>query len=505
MNNMRYLIMLVMCLVWHITAFGQSDFNPASPQEPDKPQIKHKLTLVALPGDGGSVSGGGSYLDGSKVTVRATASSGYSFEAWSDKDGMVLATTSSFQYTTKEEHDTLYAHFRFTPSSPSEPAEPSTTLYYRLTVEPDQGCSVSGGGRYLAGKNISVSASLESGYEFVNWTNAKGEVVSTSRSISYTKQAENETLTAHCRFNPSVPTEPGDPILKHWVRATCTDGGSISGSTNSRILEGDKFSLNATVNTGYEFIGWYLNGELYTMLRSFSYTMGKENLNFEARFRFNPLSPSEPSMPALNMYSYYLPTVNGLPGNTVKYAINLVNTQKVCDMNIRLTFPAGVEIQPENYVLSDKATGYDITITEAVDTISIIEEGARLWDFTFIGGTVDPATQALLTFDVLLPDTIDTGYSHSVKINQISMTMEDGTSVTARTRNGRLGVYKRGDANGDDIVDILDVIADFSIINGSTDDTLIREAANTNDDEVFDVLDVIGILEIINDQTNNNE
>lgn len=491
--------MLVMCFSWHIATFGQT-FDPSSPPEPDKPQIKHKLTLIALPSEGGSVSGGGSILDGSTVTLRASASSGYTFEAWSDKDGMVLSTTASFQYTTKEENDTLYAHFRFNPSSPSEPQEPSTTLYYRLTVEPDQGCTVSGGGRYLAGKNISVSASVESGYDFANWTDASGNVVSTSRSFSYTKQADNEVLTAHCRFNPSGPSEPGDPILKHWVKATCTDGGTISGSTNNRILEGSSFSLYASKNTGYDFAGWYLNGELYTMLSSFSYTMGKENLNFEARFIFNPSSPSEPAMPALSMYSYYLPTVNGVPGSTIKYAINLVNTEAVKDMNIRLTFPAGVEISPENYVLSDKASGYNVTITEAVDTISIIEEGARLWDFTMIGGTTEPATQALLTFDVLLPDTIDTGYSHSVKINQISMTMADGTAVTAHTRNGRIGVYKLGDVNGDDDVNITDVVSTLKIIKGVEDNSLIREVANTNDDEDVNISDAVGIIELIKNE-----
>lgn len=499
MNKVRYLTMMVMCLLWHIASYGQSDFNPASPPEPDQTKLKHKLTLIALPNEGGSVSGGGTVQEGSTVTLRASASSAYTFEAWSDKDGMVLSTASSFQYKTKEVNDTLYAHFRFTPSSPSEPSEPSTTLYYRLTVEPDQGCTVSGGGRYLAGKSVSVSASVESGYDFISWTNGKGEVVSTSRSISYTKKPENEVLTAHCRFNPSAPTEPGEPILKHWVKASCTDGGTISGSTNSRILEGSSFSLYASKNTGYDFVGWYLNGELYTMLSSFSYIMGKENMNFEARFRFNPASPAEPPMAAISQYSYYLMTVNGKPGDVVEYPINLVNTEVVKDLNIRLTFPAGMEVNPNDYVISDKAEGYTVTISEAQDDISIIEEGARLWDFTFVGGTTLPATQALLTFKVKIPDDMPTGGKHQVKINQISMVMEDGTAVTARTRNGRIGVYKLGDVNGDDSVNILDVMATVDIMNGELDEDIIKEVANINDDESINILDVNGVIEIMNE------
>lgn len=487
--------MLVMCFSWHIATFGQA-FDPTSPPEPDIPQTKHKLTLIALPSEGGSVSGGGSILNGSTVTLRASASSGYTFEAWSDKEGVVLSTKASFQYVTKEENDTLYAHFRFTPSSPSEPQEPSTTLYYRLTVEPDQGCTVSGGGRYLAGKNVSVSASVESGYDFVNWTDANGNVVSTSRSFSYTKQAENEVLTAHCRFNPNSPLEPADPILKHWVRATCNDGGTISGNTNDRILEGNTYHLYANKNVGYDFLGWYLNGELYTTLTSFSGTMGKENLNFEARFHFNPTSPTEPTMAAISLYSYYLMTVNGKPGDVVEYPINLVNTEVVKDLNIRLTFPAAMEVDPNDYVISDKAEGYTVTISEAQDDISILEEGARLWDFTFIGGTTSPATQSLITFKVKIPEDTPTGGNFQVKINQISMTMADGTAVTARTRNGRIGVYKWGDSNGDDNVDSGDVLNVVKVATNQETIRFIKEVSDMNVDGEINSGDVLGIVKI---------
>ena len=504
MNKIRFLSTAVMCLAGYITALAQDDFNPSSPSEPGPPTIYSRVVLLRNISDAGSVSGEGTFAVGSSVKVSAYVNSSYTFLNWTDTKGNELSKSTSFNFVNTEATDTLIANYAFVPGSPSEPSEPSTTLYYRLGLKATQGCSVSGAGRYLAGKSISVYANVESGYSFQGWTNSKGETVSYNTSFSYTMPVDGDTLTAHCVFNPGSPSEPNDPVLRHTVTATCSDGGYYNGSTG-RYLEGSSYTLTAYANSGYEFAGWYLNGELYTNLRSFSYTVGKENLNFYARFVFNPSSPGEPNMPAISEYSYYLMTVNGKPGDTVKYAINLVNTQVVKDLNIRLTFPAGVVVDPNDYILSDKASGYTITICEAVDTISIIEEGAKLWDFTFIGGTTEPATQALLTFDVYLPDTIDTGHRHQVKINQISMTMEDGTAVTARTRNGLLGIFRRGDANGDDVVSIIDAVYVVDKILGNASDDFVDEAANVNDDEGISIIDAVGVVDIILGNGNSSE
>ena len=488
MKRIRFLTIAVTCLAGCVTALAQGDFNPPSPDEPGAPTIYSRIVLLRNIDDAGSVSGAGRYAVGSTVNVYAYVNSSYTFLKWTDTKGNELSKATSFGFVNTENTDTLIANYAFTPGSPSEPSEPSTTLYYRLGLKATQGCSVSGAGRYLAGTSVRVSASVESGYSFLGWTNRTGETVSNSTSFYYTMPIDGDTLTANCVFNPGSPAEPNDPILRHNVTATCSDGGYYNGSTG-RVLEGSTYTLTAYANTGYEFAGWYLNGELYTNLRSFSYTVGKENLNFYAKFVFNPASPAEPNMPALSQYSYYLPTVNGRPGDTVKYAINLVNTEVVKDLNIRLTFPEGVVIEPTNYTLSNKAIGYDVTICEAVDSISIIEEGAKLWDFTMIGGTTEPATQALLTFDVFLPDTIDTGHRHQVKINQISMTMADGTAVTARTRNGLIGVFRLGDANGDDGIDVGDLAGVALLMMDKPTDDLIHVSADMDNNDIIEEVD----------------
>ena len=499
--------MAVVLLMSGTATFGQDDFDPVFPVEPGAPGTDlyfSRIVLLRNIEDAGTVSGAGRYAIDKPVTVYAYVNTGYRFINWTDTRGKELSTSSSFSFLNTENADTLIANYEFDPAMPVEPADPSTTLRYRLVLRGSEGLSVSGGGRYLAGKSINCRASVESGYRFLGWYRNNGERVYDGTNFSYIMPVGGDTLTARCEFDPGTPAEPGDPILRHNVTVTCGDGGYWHG-TSGRILEGTAISLTAYLNDGYEFKGWYLNGEFLTALRSFSYTVGKENLNFYAKFEFNPNFPGEPAMPVISSYSYYLPTVNGKPGDTVRYAINLVNAEEVKDLDIRLTFPAGVVVDPKDYTLSDKATGYTVTICEAVDTISIIEEGAKLWDFTMIGGTTEPATQALLTFNVYLPDTIDTGHRHQVKINQISMMMADWTPVTARTRNGLIGVFRLGDANGDNSVDVQDILSAAAIIGGTEDETFVPEVSDANEDGTTDEGDIEAIVEIIKTGNNGKE
>ena len=57
--------------------------------------------------------------------------------------------------------------------------------------------------------------------------------------------------------------------------------------------------------------------------------------------------------------------------------------------------------------------------------------------------------------------------------------------------------YKKGDANGDGVVDVADVVAVVNYILGKASDNFNEAAANINGDEVVDVADVVGIVNII--------
>lgn len=66
-----------------------------------------------------------------------------------------------------------------------------------LLANPSDYGTVEGGGEYTAGTEVAILATANTDYEFVNWTNTHGDVVSTEASFNYTMPANDETLTAN--------------------------------------------------------------------------------------------------------------------------------------------------------------------------------------------------------------------------------------------------------------------------------------------------------------------
>lgn len=477
---LSFLAMLLCCLV----AWGQDDFNPTSPTEPGVPP--RKLTLKANPSDGGTVYGSGRYVPGTTVGVRVSNAAGFVFENWTDEEGNVVSESDSYNLIKGNRDEVLTANFTFKPDGPEEPDDPKLIQYFRLTLAAETGGSVSGGGKYQAGRDVYLRADAKEGFRFVNWTNTKDEVVSTEEDFYYTTTAENETLTAHFAFDPYNPNEPTDPILRHNITVTTEDGGTVSVG-EKRLLEGRSTTLQAVANDGYVFVGWYLNDELYTTLNSFSYTMGKENVEFVAVFKFAPASPDEPSMPKDKKYAFYLMTVNGKPGDILDVPLVLSNLEDLYDMTFQITFPLGLEPDLEEIYLSEKAVGYDVSMTAVDDTTYM---------FSMIGGKVAATSTELLRFRVTVADDYTTGTSGRVKINQVSVTEADGNHLTASTRNGRIAIYKRGDTNGDNVVNITDAMNMITNVLEQKTSVFIKEVSDLNGDDEINVTDAMGVVNI---------
>ena len=112
----------------------------------------YDLTLLA--GNGGSVSGSGSFTHGSNPSISATPDTGYSFAGWSGEGVNDLnAPSTSVDMT---EARTVAASFSLNS--------------YDLTLLAGNGGSVSGNGSFTHGSNPSISATPDTGYSFAGWS-----------------------------------------------------------------------------------------------------------------------------------------------------------------------------------------------------------------------------------------------------------------------------------------------------------------------------------------------
>jgi hypothetical protein len=84
-----------------------------------------------------------------------------------------------------------------------------------------------------------------------------------------------------------------------------------------------------------------------------------------------------------------------------------------------------------------------------------------------------------------------------VKINQVSVTEEDGSTITASTRNGRISVYKWGDTNGDNVLNILDAMNLLDYVFKDNPKTFIKEVSDMDDSKTYNIADFMGIVDLI--------
>lgn len=481
---------LLMLLLWgSLGSWSQDGFDPVDPPEPGLPPMRLEVTVN--PGEAGSVSGAGSYVEGTKVNLQAYVNTGFNFVNWTNNAGEVLSTSTSFTYTKGEGHERLWANYEFDPDNPAEPVEPQEIQYFRLTLQATEGGSVSGGGSYLAGKQVTLRASTESQFDFDGWYTLAGEKLSSSPSFSYTTTPHHVTLEGRFTFNPDNPVEPTASTLrpKHMLTATCTDGGTISWTTK-RLMEGESVVLEASANSGYDFDGWYKNGELFTSLLRFSYTVTDEDVQaFEARFTFNPGNPAEPSEPSETKHAFFVLNKVTSPGTSITFPVYLSNVRPLRDMTFQLTFPRQLLPDTDHTILSDRVAGYTFSCTKGDES-----DNEVTYVISLIGGEVAVGNAALLTFNIDVPENIATAENYPVRINQVSVGElgDDGvtvTDVTAATRNGRISVYKLGDSNGDDDINVADLTGLALFLIDKPEENLIFYAADMNGNEVIEDVD----------------
>lgn len=217
----------------------------------------YTISVSANPSNGGNATGGGSYNQGQSCTVSATANSGFSFVNWTE-NGAQVSTNPNYTFTVTGNRN-LVANFQAQPQQ----------YTINVSANPSNGGNVTGGGTYNQGQSCTVSATANSGYTFINWTE-NGTQVSTNANYTFTVTS-NRNLVAHFTAQSYVITAIADP----------TSGGVVTGSGGYNY--GETCTLTATPNTGYTFQRWTKNGTQVSTNPTYSFTV-TESATYTAHF-----------------------------------------------------------------------------------------------------------------------------------------------------------------------------------------------------------------------------
>ena len=188
-----------------------------------------EVTVSANPPEGGIVSGGGSYTQGTNVTVTAEPLQDYLFLNWTE-NGNVITTEPEYSFPIYGPRN-LVANF--------VPA----TIEITLSQNIEQGGTVVGAGTYSYGQMVIIHAYFNlPEYMFANWTE-DGNVVSTNYIYAFTATHSRQLIA---NFMPA--------FYSIYVYANPYEGGTVS--NGGEYTYGTSVTLSARANEGYQFLNW---------------------------------------------------------------------------------------------------------------------------------------------------------------------------------------------------------------------------------------------------------
>lgn len=402
----------------------------------------YQLKVESWPEGSGSVSGGGTYEEGTQVSLNTYPNTGFRFLGWFDGNEKV-SQNRSFKYNMPMRDVTLTAKYEFHPDSPADPSMPDTTarFSFKAKVWPEGSGTVNiSEGKYPYGSKLSLSTSANSGFAFLGWYDGEEEL-SSSKNYSYTMPSRNVELTAKYEFRPG---SPGDPIAvaEKYPLTILRDpegGGSVSPASGSRYAEGDKISLSASLNSGYVFDGWVdAFGSVISTSRNHTIIMPAAPTELTAKFRFSPSSPDDPqpSVPTRNII--YGSRVSAYPGGMAFFDISLENPDAIVGIDLNILLPEGLGFDMEKATPSDRG---------AMHTLSLEPLGSEgAWHLSLKGEeSFQGGNGALVRIPLSVPADVETGTVYSVILSDAMVYRDNGASEGVAVRDGQIKITAKPD------------------------------------------------------------
>jgi hypothetical protein len=206
----------------------------------DQP-LTFTINVSSNPSNGGTAYVGsnpgttqGTFTNGQSCTVHATANSGYVFTNWTE-NGTVVSEEANYTFSVAGDR-TLKANFTVS----------QNTYTINVSANPTNGGTVTGGGSFNQGQSCTVTATPETGFVFVKWTE-NGTKVSDDSSYTFTV-SDNRTLVAQFQ------------TLSYTISATTNPSNAGSTTGSGTYDYGQSCTLKALPANGYTFVQWTKNG-----------------------------------------------------------------------------------------------------------------------------------------------------------------------------------------------------------------------------------------------------
>ena len=205
--------------------------------------LDYDVTVTVSPENAGTATGAGNYTHGDNVTVNAAPNYGYKFVSWTE-DGNVVSEESEYSFTITSDRN-LVANFEL--------------LDYdvNVSVSPEDAGATTGAGIYTHGDEVTVNATPNAGYKFVNWTE-DGNVISTESEYSFTITSDRNLVA---NFE----------LLTYDVTITMDIEGAGEGTGAGTYTHGDEVTVSVTPNLGYRFVNWTENGEVISIETEYTF------------------------------------------------------------------------------------------------------------------------------------------------------------------------------------------------------------------------------------------
>ena len=221
-----------------------------------------RINLSSLPIAGGTTTGSGQFSANSRVTVAALPNPGYVFVNWTEGE-TIASISSSYQFVLTGNR-TLVANYS---------AVPENQFAVILSANPAEGGLTNGSGSFDADEDVTVTATPNNGYAFVNWT-ANGVEVSTNSSYTFPITAKTNLVA-----NFEVRT--------YTLNVTAQNGSVAKVPNEVNYNSGAEVVLTATAATGFEFTSW--SGDATGSNNPLTVTMNADK-NITANFTLIPVS-----------------------------------------------------------------------------------------------------------------------------------------------------------------------------------------------------------------------